>query len=116
MLERSGEDPAALLAKARELAAGNPTGVCSGAIALPSDAQSIYGWQTYNERTWREFDGTTRNVGSAVIHVRGLQFSDGRSERWISLSATLDEEFQAAQARELATALEAVADETERLA
>jgi hypothetical protein len=114
----SGNDPATLLSKARELAAANMTGgvVLSGKIAAPGDAARTYGWQTYAERTWREFDGSTRRVGSAVIRVLGRQFSDGSCERWISLSATHDEEFQAAQARELAAALQAVADETERLA
>ena len=67
-------------------------------------------------RTWREFDGSTRCVGEATIRVVGRQFGDGTCERWISLSATYDEEFQAAQARELAAALQAIADETERLA
>jgi hypothetical protein len=90
--------------------------VLSGEISAPTDAAHIYGWQTYGERTWREFDGSTRYVGSAAIHVRGQQFCDGRCERWISLSAAGDEEFQAEQARELAAALFAVADETERLA
>jgi hypothetical protein len=118
LFERSGDDPAALLARARELAADNSTGgaVVSGSIVVPSDAVHTYGWQTYDGRTWREFDGSTRRVGSAVIRVLGRQFSDGRCERWISLSATHDEEFQVAQARELAAALEAVAEETERLA
>ncbi len=114
----SGHDPATLLAKARELAAANMTGgaALSGTIAAPVDAARVYGWQTYGGRTWREFDCKTTCVGSTVIRVVGRQFSDGRCERWISLSATHDEEFQAAQARELAAALQAVADETERLA
>jgi preprotein translocase subunit SecD len=116
LLDRSGDDPAALLAMARELVANDVTGVKSGEIAPPADAARLYGWQTYGERTWREFDGSTRQVGSAVIHVRGQQFSDGRCERWISVSASTDEEFQAEQARELAAALRAAADETERLA
>lgn len=116
MLERSGDDPTTLLATARELAAANTGVVASSEIATPADAVHVYGWQTYGGRTWREFNGSMRRVGSAAIHVRGRQFSDGRCERWISLSATLDEEFQAAQARELAAALESVADETERLA
>ncbi len=118
LFERSGDDPATLLAQARELAAANVTGVAvlSGNIAAPGDAARIYGWQTYGGQTWREFDCSTKCVGSAVIRVVGRQFSDGSCERWISLSATHDEEFQAAQARELAAALQAVADETERLA
>jgi hypothetical protein len=116
MLDRSGDDPARLLAMARELVANDVTGIKSGEIAPPPDAARVYGWQTYGERTWREFDGSTRHVGSAVIHVRGQQFSDGRCERWISVSATTDEEFQAEQARELAAALQAAADEAERLA
>ena len=118
LLERSGDDPAALLAMARELVADNMTGagVLSGEIAIPPDAVHTYGWQAHGERTWREFDGSTRHVGYAVIRVVGRQFTDGTCERWISLSATHDEEFQAAQARELAAALRAVADKTERLA
>jgi len=119
LLERSGDDPAALLAMAREMAADNATtgaGVLSGEIAVPPDAVRTYGWQDHNGRTWREFDGSTRRVGDATIRVVGRQFDDGTCERWISLSATYDEEFQAAQARELAAALQAVADETERLA
>lgn len=106
-----------MLATAGELAAGN-TGVVvsSGEIAAPADAARIYGWQTYGGRTWREFDGSTRQVGSAVIYVRGRQFSDGSCERWISLSATVDEEFQAGQARWLAAELQAAADEVEGLA
>ncbi len=118
----SGNDAAALLTRARELAFfnvnANMTGaaVLSGKIAAPPDATRVYGWQTSGGRTWREFDCNTTCVGSAVIRVVGRQFSDGQCERWISLSATHDEEFQAAQARELAAALQAVADETERLA
>jgi len=117
--ERSGDDPATLLATAREIAADNVTAgvvVLSGGIAVPPDAVRTYGWQTYGGRTWREFDGSTRCVGEATIRVVGRQFGDGTCERWISLSATYDEEFQAAQARELAAALQAIADETERLA
>ncbi len=114
--ERSGEDPATMRAMADELAAANTTGVTSGQIAAPPDAARVYGWQTHGERTWREFDGSTSHVGSAVIHVRGQQFADGRCERWISVSATTEEEFQAEQVRELAAALRAVADEVERLA
>jgi hypothetical protein len=116
--ERSGDDPATLLAMARELVAENMTGavVLSGEIAVPPDAVRMYGWQAHGERTWREFEGRTTRVGYAVIRVVGRQFTNGTCERWISLSATHDEEFQAAQARELAAALQAVADETERLA
>src|SRR5262249_25573448 len=91
LLERSGDDAATLLAMAREQAADNARGVMAGDIPAPPDAMHVYGWQTYGERTWREFDGSTRQVGSAVILVRGQQFSDGRCERWISLSATADE-------------------------
>ena len=118
LLERSGDDPATLLSMARELATDNRTGVVvlSGEIASPGDAVHTYGWQTYGGRTWREFDGSRRHVGSAVIRVSGRQFSDGSCERWISLSATHDEEFQAAQARELAAVLQAIADESDRLA
>ena len=49
--ERSGDDPATLLAMARELAADNMTGVVvlSGEISAPPDAAHIYGWQTYGE-------------------------------------------------------------------
>ncbi len=119
LFERSGDDPAGLVARARELAADNVTaGVVglSGEIAVPPDAVRTYGWQTYGGRTWREFDGSTRRVGDATIRVIGRQFGDGACERWISMSAGYDEEFQAAQARELAAALQAIADETERLA
>jgi hypothetical protein len=103
-------------AMADELAAANTTGGTSGQIAAPPDATRLYGWQTHGERTWREFDGSTRRVGEAIIRVRGRQFNDGGCERWISLSATTDGEFQAEQARDLAAALRAVADEVERLA
>jgi len=106
LLERSGDDPAALLAMAREMAADNATTGRGADLRLAGP----------NGRTWREFDGSTRRVGDATIRVVGRQFDDGTCERWISLSATYDEEFQAAQARELAAALQAVADETERLA
>jgi enoyl-CoA hydratase/carnithine racemase len=119
LLERSDDDPATLLAMAREMAADNVTAgvvVLSGEIAVPPDAVRTYGWQTYGGRTWREFDGSTRRVGDATIRIVGRQFGDGTCERWIGLSATYDEEFQAAQARELAAALQAIADETERLA
>ncbi|MGO9353602.1 MAG: hypothetical protein ACLP3C_23235 [Mycobacterium sp.] len=118
IFERSGDDPVTLLARAREMAADNVAGgvALSGSVTAPGDAVHTYGWQTYGGRTWREFDGSTRRVGSAVIRVVGRQFSDGRCERWISLSATHDEEFQAAQARELAASLQAIADETDRLA
>lgn len=114
--ERAGADPATMRAMADELAAANATSVTSGQIAAPPDATRLYGWQTHGERTRREFDGSTRHVGSAVVYVRGQQFGDGSCERWISVSATTDEEFQAEQARELAAALQAVADEVERLA
>jgi hypothetical protein len=114
--ERSGDDPAAMLATARELAAANTTGDMAGTIAAPPDAVRIYGWQAHDDRIWREFDGSTTQVGEAVIRVVGRQFSDGTCERWISLSASHDEEFQAEQARELAAALQAVADEADRLA
>jgi hypothetical protein len=115
MLERSGDDPATLLATARELAAENTTGVRSGEIVAPPDVAQTYGWQAHGDRVWREFDGSTVRVGEAVIRVVGRQFSDGTCERWISLSATHDEEFGAEQARELAAALWAVADEAEQL-
>jgi preprotein translocase subunit SecD len=114
--QRSGDDPAAMRAMADELAAANATAAMSGQIAAPPDATRLYGWQSHGERTWREFDGSTRQVGSAVVRVRGQQFADGGCERWISVSATHDEEFQAEQARELAAALQAAADEADRLA
>ena len=113
--ERSCHDPATMRAMADEPAAANTTGVTSGQIAGPPDAVRIYGWQTHGERTWHEFDCSTRHVGSAVIRVRRQQFSDGSCERWISISATTGEEFQAEQARELAAALQAVPDEADRL-
>ncbi|SPM29223.1 hypothetical protein [Mycobacterium terramassiliense] len=113
--ERSGDDPATLRAMADTLANANAGEVTSGQIPAPPDATRIYGWQANGDRTWREFDGRTTRVGEAVIRVVGRQFGDGTCERWISLSATHDEEFQAEQARELAAALEAVAEEAERL-
>ncbi|HYQ36144.1 MAG TPA: hypothetical protein VER10_09785 [Mycobacterium sp.] len=75
LLERSGDDPAALLAMAREMAADNATtgaGVLSGEIAVPPDAVRTYGWQDQtgergaNSTAAQGVSGTRRSASSAA--------------------------------------------------
>jgi len=73
--ERSGDDPATLLATAREIAADNVTAgvvVLSGGIAVPPDAVRTYGWQTYggergaNSTAAQGVSGKLRSASSAA--------------------------------------------------
>ena len=61
----------------------------------------------------RRFDGTVWDIDDIQVEVIGIQHDDGTVERAVYVNG---EELTAGQARELATALIAAADEAERLA
>lgn len=91
-------------------------------IAWPPDAiQKVTEWElprcTGQPDPIRYFVGTTRTVGEDVeVQIGGIQHSDGRIERSISVSG--DGEccrVSAADARGLARALIAAGDEIDRL-
>ena len=116
-LERLEHDePQTLLEMARDWVTENMTnaGVSFGDVAPPAGAVRTFGWQL--DRNWfREFEGTTRRVGRAGIHICGRQRADGSSWRWITVQCRGLDVLDAAAARELSAALADAADELERL-
>ena len=71
-----------------------------------------------NGNWFRTFDGTAHQIGGVRVDIEGTQYPDGRIERRIEVtSADLPDGpvVTADQARQLATALIAAADEVERL-
>jgi hypothetical protein len=94
-------------------------------IAWPPDTSSVTEWEL-TERTRRTgmpdpiryFVGTTRTVGEDIeVQIEGVQHSDGRVERSIGIPGYGEGcRVNSADARGLARALIAAADEIDQLA
>jgi hypothetical protein len=108
LLERRDRDnPDALLAAAREMAAENLTGtVMFGHIAPPAGAVGVLGWQQSARGDYeREVEFATTVVAGVKVFEEGRQRSDGGVERYLSVYANDAGKLTSAQARELAAAL-----------
>jgi hypothetical protein len=120
-LEDAGGRPDALLLEARELAAENTAEdvaeeVWFEEVEPPPEANVVFGWQSDADVGWfRGFSCPMKHVGGVTVHADGRQFSDGRCERWICLSASETNQLTQAQALELAAVLREAAGEVERL-
>lgn len=84
-------------------------------LPAPPDATQYFEWTTDQNGLFREFNGTTREASGVRITVSGYQNSDGTCHRWVSLLRIGTTALTAAQASELATALQSAADEIQRL-
>jgi hypothetical protein len=81
-------------------------------IASPVDATGEPDvWQEWGDGYGRMYSVSSRDVGPMTVDVCGVQFDDGRTETSISILAGEVEQMSAAQARQLAAALVAAADE-----
>ncbi len=79
-------------------------------IAAPVDAVGDPdAWQEWGDGYGRMYSVSSREVGEMSVQVLGVQFDDGRTERSILASGV--EQMNAAEARQLAEALLAAADE-----
>lgn len=81
-------------------------------VPTPAGAVRTFSWQL-DSNWFRDFEGTTRRVGPARVHVCGRQQADGSSRRWITVHPRDLHGLDAAVARQLATALIEAADEVE---
>ncbi len=70
-------------------------------------------WQEWGDGYGRMYTVSSRDVGEMSVQVLGVQFDDGRTEASILASGV--EQMNAAEARRLAAALVAAADELGRL-
>lgn len=113
-LERLEHDePHKLLEMARQWVAGKKTNAKPfDDVATPAGAVRTFAWQL-DSNWFRDFEGTTRRVGQARVHICGRQQADGSSRRWISIHARHLSGLDAAAARQLAAALIEAADEVE---
>jgi hypothetical protein len=113
-LERLEQDePRTLLQLARQWAAENATdAVLFDDVAPPAGAVRTFAWQLDGDGTWfRDFEGPTRRVGQARVHIYGRQQADGSTRRWIAVGCRDLDQLDAAAARELAAALADAADD-----
>lgn len=109
------DEPKALLKMARQWAAKNTTAAAAfDDVALPAGVKRIFGWQR-DGHWFRDFEGTTRQVGQTRVHIFGRQHADGSTRRWIAVHTRCLDALDATAARELALALTDAADEIERL-
>jgi hypothetical protein len=81
-------------------------------IPAPAGARTVDDWMPTGEEWWRLLDGPTIGHG---VRVGGFQWDDGVVEWSIGVDRTVTEELSAAQARELARALQDAAVELDRL-
>jgi len=108
-----GDKPGGLLCVARGMAAENLAAAVLSTIPAPAGAVTVRGWENISGDTWqRYFTGTARRAGPATVTICGMQSADGAVERWLAVDAD-DLELSPAQARELATAQWAAADEVD---
>jgi len=110
-------EPQMLLQMAQRFAAENMTeAVLFEDVAPPAGAARTFAWQLDGGGKWfRDFEGPTRRVGRASVHIYGRQQADGSSQRWITMGGRGLDAFDAASARQLAAALADAADELGRL-
>lgn len=115
--EATHDDPPGLLSAAREYAAENLTdSVLFGHMPRPDAAHDVFTWERRRADIWqRDFIGASTQVGESAVFVSGRQFSDGRCQRWITLSTPEFGRLTPDQARAFADALCAAAEEVDRL-
>jgi hypothetical protein len=109
--ERTGCGPGALRYQARHYAQAALGDILLGNVEAPAEATEISGWETghYADGRWvRVFTGTVRKVGAIEIRIFGEQCGDGTVKREVNI---YDEYLNTAEARLLAAALVAAADE-----
>ena len=113
-LERLEHDePHKLLEMARQWVAEKRTNAKRfDDVPTPAGAVRTFAWQL-DSNWFRDFEGTSRRVGQAHVHICGRQQADGSSRRWITIHARHLHGLDAAAARELAAALIEAADEVE---
>ena len=117
--------PGLLLEIARTYAAENTLNAFYSDVPAPAGAIRVDDWNETRDGSaaFRYFDGTRYavqaglqdGVNDAKVAISGTQHPDGRVERCIRIYAD-DSELKGAQAREVARALIAAADELDRLA
>ena len=111
-----------MVAEARELAERNVvTAERFGHLGTPAGAAVIYAADQDADGRWsREFTGSRRRVAGVEVVVSGLQLEDGAVIRCLNLdtdglAGSEHSSLTGSQARELARALMAAADELERI-
>lgn len=103
-----------LLRMAREFATQNTAATYFADVPLPPEDGHHYPWEHYGDGNWcRLFVGTRRQAGDAEVSIRGTQSSAGAISRSITIDKSDD--IDPAQARALAAALLAAADEIDCL-
>ncbi len=107
-------DPAHRLNCAQMIARHNLIQQLCAVIDAPVDAVGEPdAWQEWDDGYGRMYTVSSRDVGKMSVQVLGVQFDDGRTEASILASGV--EQMTAPQARRLAEALIAAADELGRL-
>ncbi|WP_104183594.1 hypothetical protein [Mycobacterium avium] len=108
------EHQASLLHAAREFVSSNVAGAIFADVAPPAEDGQHYPWEDAGDGKWtRFFVGTTRKLGDAEVFISGIQSSDGRINRSITISGA--EDMDTEQARQFAVLLADAADEVDRL-
>jgi hypothetical protein len=117
LMERRGEPADGLLKEARAYAAINLRGAVDfGHIGWPPEAEVCHEWCEINGRWQRDFTGAVRRVGQCQVFLLGAQFDDGTVQRRrvvAQFDGQGEQELTSAEARVLASALVAVADDAE---
>lgn len=108
---------------ARSMAADNLLGALYSDVAPPADATTVYGWCDMGDddghngvmRLWTGSSWVLTN-GARVV-IGGVQSCTGGTTRFVSLESSDDSdgEMTAEQAREAAAALQAAAEELDKL-
>ncbi len=102
---------------ARDYAEQNRVQAKNAHIPPPIGATDTHIWSDDGEVVSRTFYGRQWRVADSIVLIVGTQYGDGSVARQVEVHAaeSSDGELTAAQARELAAALLAAADELDRL-
>lgn len=88
-----------------------------GNVPAPADQLRIWHWEQAADGSWsREFDGTSRDLGTSCVSIVGVQRDNGSIERWVHVDINDSTELYPQSLRDLAAALVTSADELEALA
>lgn len=106
--------------EARELVERNATDAAMFArLPIPAGAVRVELADQDGDGNWyRNFDGTARTVGGVRVDIEGVQYSDGRIERRLTVTSSdlpNGPVLTTGQAREIAAALVEFADTLDRL-
>ena len=112
-----------LLVIARDMAQTNLADGYYSHVPLPAGAVKVHEWDDRNEQVgaFRYFTGTSRVVDrddrddDIDVLIEGTQYPDGSVDRLIGIHSLDDGPLTIGQARQLARALIAAADETEQM-